>query len=385
MSFFVSLLQNIDVMMLLKRYTVLVLCLCVCLGAASQAGKRKRRLAVSETAADPRVEQMIHNTQRIMFIDSVVVTRKEAVTQLSLTPQAGHIRQDAQHLCHENEIGSRRIYSDDAGRLLMQTKTGGEWGDERELAGLREPGVIDTLRCPFMMNDGMTLYFAAKGSESIGGYDIFVTRYDTDTHTFLKPENVGMPFNSTADDLFYVIDEGARVGYFATTRHQPEGMACIYSFIPPTTRQTYAEGYDLHQLKGLAEISSIADTWSNEKERINAQERMLQAQRQPRDPVAESAVRFAVDGNTVYSSPSDFKAPGNADRFRQLLYMQKEYGNQQEELTKSRNYYAKAAQSERPQLADDIARAERELEDAELAIRQLEKEIRNIEVQFLNH
>ncbi|MBQ8657429.1 MAG: hypothetical protein IJ527_10350, partial [Prevotella sp.] len=76
-------------MMLLKRYTVLVLCLCVCLGAASQAGKRKRRLAVSETAADPRVEQMIHNTQRIMFIDSVVVTRKEAVTQLSLTPQAG--------------------------------------------------------------------------------------------------------------------------------------------------------------------------------------------------------------------------------------------------------------------------------------------------------
>lgn len=85
---------------------------------------------------------------------------------------------------------------------------------------------------PFMMPDGTTFYFAATGEESIGGYDIFVTRFDSESGSFLKAENIGMPFNSTANDYMYAIDEFNDIGWFATDRSQPEGKVCIYIFIP---------------------------------------------------------------------------------------------------------------------------------------------------------
>ena len=36
------------------------------------------------------------------------------------------------------------------------------------------------------------------------GYDIFVTRYNTNTYSYLMPENVGMPFNSPYNDYMSV-------------------------------------------------------------------------------------------------------------------------------------------------------------------------------------
>lgn len=367
-----------------KRIILVGLCLCVVLGAvAQQSGKRKRRPAVSEAPVDPRMEQMIHNTQRIMFIDSIVVPREDVYAQLRLTTQVGHIWQNASGTYYENELGLRRFYAKEDGKLYTQHKLGAEWCDEQELQGIIEPAAVDSISCPFLMNDGLTLYFAARGTESIGGYDLFVTRYSTDTHAFLKPENIGMPFNSTADDLFYIIDEGANIGYFATTRRQPEGYACIYSFVPPTTRQTYAEGYNEAQLKHLAAITSIAETWSSEQEHTVAMERMLNAQRQPSSPTQITEELFVISDDIVYTKPSDFRAPGNADRYKQLKLMRQDYERQLQELQKTRNYYVKATPSERTQLKRDILAGEQQLEKLEQDIKQQETLIRNTEVKHL--
>ena len=64
--------------------------------------------------------------------------------------------------------------------------------------------------------------------------------------------------------------------------------------------------------------------------------------------------------------------------------MRRDYDRRKDELQKSRNYYAKAAQSERLQLQSDILKAEQDLDSLELSIRQLEKEIRYTETQYLN-
>ena len=107
----------------------------------------------------------------------------------------------------------------------------------------------------------ITLYYGAKGPESIGGYDIFVTRYDMDERKFLYPENIGMPFNSLANDYLYAIDEINNIGWFVSDRHQPEGKVCIYIFIPNTTRKTYDfNNIDQEKLTRLARISSIKET-----------------------------------------------------------------------------------------------------------------------------
>ena len=54
-----------------------------------------------------------------------------------------------------------------------------------------------------MTSDGETLYFAAMSEEGLGGYDIYVTRFDSDEGTFLEAENVGLPYNSFSDDSLF--------------------------------------------------------------------------------------------------------------------------------------------------------------------------------------
>lgn len=67
----------------------------------------------------------------------------------------------------------------------------------------------------------------------------FVTRYNTNTDTYLVPENVGMPFNSPYNDYMYVIDEYNNLGWFASDRYQPEDKVCIYVFVPNDSKRTY--------------------------------------------------------------------------------------------------------------------------------------------------
>ena len=61
---------------------------------------------------------------------------------------------------------------------------------------------------PFLMPDGVTLYFANNGGNSLGGYDIFMTRRsdDADGRSYMQPQNIGMPYNSPYDDYMLAID-----------------------------------------------------------------------------------------------------------------------------------------------------------------------------------
>ena len=81
-------------------------------------------------------------------------------------------------------------------QLYTSDKLGDEWSQPLLLEGINEG--ISEAAYPFMLTDGTTFYFAGKGDESIGGYDIFMTRYNSQTGRFLNPENIGMPFNSEA-------------------------------------------------------------------------------------------------------------------------------------------------------------------------------------------
>ena len=70
------------------------------------------------------------------------------------------------------------------------------WTKPQLLKGINDDNQFPRANYPFMMGDGQTLYFAAEGGDGLGGYDIYVTRYDTEEDQFLHPVNIGMPFNS---------------------------------------------------------------------------------------------------------------------------------------------------------------------------------------------
>lgn len=108
---------------------------------------------------------------------------------------------------------------------------------------------------PFVMQDGSTIYFANNGDNSIGGYDIFMTRRSPDGDV-LQPQNIGMPFNSPFNDFMMVIDEGRNLGWWASDREQIPGKLTIYVFEPSQMRENYDS--DLENIEDIALLKDDA-------------------------------------------------------------------------------------------------------------------------------
>jgi outer membrane protein OmpA-like peptidoglycan-associated protein/tetratricopeptide (TPR) repeat protein len=85
----------------------------------------------------------------------------------------------------------------------------------------------------FLASDDMTLYFSSQGHNSMGGFDIFRTVFRNGRWT--RPENLGYPVNSPADDLFFVLGSDDKTAWFSTMRKDNYGGSDIYqiTFLGP--------------------------------------------------------------------------------------------------------------------------------------------------------
>ncbi len=79
---------------------------------------------------------------------------------------------------------------------------------------------------PFVAADG-TLYFASKGHDNMGGFDIFSAL--PSAGGYAAPTNMGYPINTPADDIFFSIDAEGKTGYFSSDRKGGHGMQDLYS------------------------------------------------------------------------------------------------------------------------------------------------------------
>ena len=358
--------------------------------------KKAPVVVVEEPQEDPRITEMREATQQIIFIDSVVVAKDDFLSIIQLNPESGKLDAYDQFFRSEghpesyvyiNEMGNKCYFSDENANSQMQLytldKLGEEWSDPLALKGIYTG--ISEANYPFMMTDGTTFYFAAKGKESIGGYDIFVTRADTENGQFLKPENIGMPFNSEANDYMYVVDELSNIGYFVTDRRQPEGKVCVYMFIPPTSRHIYnSDAYSDAQLHGFADISRIANTWGKGTERKQALERLKAINKANPTLQSKSAINFIVNDRITYTDISQFQAPDSPDLYRELQSTKKQLKETEQLLEKSRNFYAKAKPEDKRVLRTEILDAERQFVRLTNDVKMLEKRIRQSENNIIN-
>jgi hypothetical protein len=81
---------------------------------------------------------------------------------------------------------------------------------------------------PYMHPDGNYLYFSSKGHNSMGGYDVFRSKFDSDNNSFGPPENMDFAVSSPDDDLFYVVDSLNKNAYFASARQSESGKLYVY-------------------------------------------------------------------------------------------------------------------------------------------------------------
>lgn len=80
---------------------------------------------------------------------------------------------------------------------------------------------------PFLSIDGKQLYFATNDGRSIGGFDIMISELD-EFGNWKTATNVGFPFNSTNDDLFYTTTVDGLRGYITSDRGNGQGEKDIY-------------------------------------------------------------------------------------------------------------------------------------------------------------
>jgi outer membrane protein OmpA-like peptidoglycan-associated protein len=77
--------------------------------------------------------------------------------------------------------------------------------------------------------DGETMYIASEGNESLGGYDIFVSKKVQGSWT--KPVNMGYPINTPYDDFFFASTANGKFAYIASNRAGGKGGYDIYKVI----------------------------------------------------------------------------------------------------------------------------------------------------------
>ena len=114
--------------------------------------------------------------------------------------------------------------------LYVSYRENGQWTSPKNL------GVnINTKEeeaTPFIHPDGQTLYFMSKGHPGMGGYDLFLSRRNADG-TWGKPENLGYPINTKADEADLIISLDGKTAYFASDREdfgEAQGKIDLYSF-----------------------------------------------------------------------------------------------------------------------------------------------------------
>ena len=81
---------------------------------------------------------------------------------------------------------------------------------------------------PFLQTDQRTLHFSSSGHNSIGGYDIFTTYYDSKDKSWTKPDNLGYPINTPDDDIYFSWNNEGTRAYFSSVREDTYGGQDLY-------------------------------------------------------------------------------------------------------------------------------------------------------------
>ena len=337
--------------------------------------------------------RMLRNTSRVCFIDSFQVSKEQLFSTYIIGestgqffPSSDFFDDDSEGEVFLPETGQNILYSrmNALGQFRFYTKykSFDRWTDETQVSGLETDG---DLRYPFLQNDGVTIYYAATGSESMGGLDIFVSRYSTATGKYLKPENIGMPFNSEANDYLYVIDEDNNLGWFATDRRQPEDTVCVYVFIPfeHYPKFNYEDG-DTLAIHRAARLASISETQYDLMSVRAARQRLTLLRYELAGKKEQGSFTYIIDDFTTYHKLDDFKCADAASMFQRWTELKDQYETDLARLNRMRDEYAEGSRMEKQRLTNQILELEQKVLETETQVIKMENDIRTTEINYLN-
>ena len=327
-----------------------------------------------------RAARMLSRCEDIQIIDSIIVDKEAFLDAYLLSSESGRIENHDGRIIYENTLGNKRYFAADkvgqGKRLYSEIKMQNEWADRQEISLPADS--LDNNDFPFVLPDGLTLYYASNNKSSIGGYDLFVTRYNLKNNTWLAPGQLGMPFNSVANDYMLAIDEENHIGYFVTDRFQPKGKVIVYTFIPNEGIVPLAIP-DKTMLTDRAKITSIRDSWKPDTNYQDYLERFFQSiqdeQLKPRRDFV-----FIINDQMIYYTLSDFHSDAAKQAFLKLQETDSSIFQLEKELDGLRLEYSKSDVRKKQNRSAGILSKERRLENLYEQSALFEKNIRRFEL-----
>lgn len=119
----------------------------------------------------------------------------------------------------ESDKGSKDIY-------CRKRLPDGKWGLPALVAGDVNTKFDEDF--PYLSPNGEYLYYCSKGHNSMGGFDVFRSKFDSENNSFGQPENMDFAISSPDNDLFYVVDSLEKNAYFASSRQSENGKIHVY-------------------------------------------------------------------------------------------------------------------------------------------------------------
>lgn len=274
------------------------------------------------------------NGKKVRYVDKVNYMRlySSSLTEDSWgAPQLLPINDEKSDACHPSvSADGQRLYfsSNRAGGfggmdLYMCTMNEGTWSEPVNL-GAEVNSSKDEL-FPFIHEDG-TLYFSSNRPKGQGGLDIFYTRIDN-TGNYLKPVNLGKPFNTDKDDFGFIIDTENKTGLFSSNRSGGMGGDDIYSFAVP-------EG-----TKPFSDVKQLSDAYKKtQNTKDGKQFTVFVVERSSGLPLSKTYICTATTGN---QTPSVERAGTNCE-----TVMTDENGKAALQINPNLNYFIRINKSE---------------------------------------
>jgi len=185
-------------------------------------------------------EIYIYRNDGSIYIGDIFVSKKRETSGKWSTPKpldktintsyyesSASLSADGNKLFFVSERKEKKTGAQGKGDIYVVEKISkSQWGEPKNLGP-----IINTPEdeiAVFIHPDGKTLFFSSKGHLSMGGYDVFISKFNDADSTWSIPQNLGYPINTVNDDIHFILSLDGKTAYYSNELKEGMGERDIY-------------------------------------------------------------------------------------------------------------------------------------------------------------
>lgn len=342
------------------------------------------------------IARYLKHVSRIEVLDVKRLPGSRLPEAYSISKDNGTIRIDSLGSDFTTQRGDRRYFSvrteaDSTGVsrivLVSQQRLLQHWEEPDTLLATVNSGSVNCY--PFVLNDGTTLYFASDRDGGLGGLDIYMTRYNAALGQWLPAENLGLPYNSPADDYLYVADESKGCAYFATNRHCSDTDS-VEVYKVALGDRIFLRGLPDSELVPLARLDSIIPlltatfdgTPDNSPSRPSSSHAPVGTNHHATVDSEADSIFFVLNDTEIYTRMADFHNDSARILYREYIRLEHDQQQAIEMLDSLRHQYYEANDATRASLKARIPILSNEIDERKRTLRNTLTRIRSLESAY---